>query len=311
MKLPTKEILDQIVTVCRSCGQGNVGGESHREWFDEVMAAYTRKRFDDDTRGLLAAVEREGRRGLIAARHGELLKADALLSEAQRILESAPVSEEAHLLAESMLCAQCAYYEFRRGNDAHAYELLERSFRNDLVLENQLGYHALHIHRVQLVHNTMRIAIRRGNLFSGIWLGHAVLAYLENPDRRELNELTTPWCLGWTGGFAEHLPRELVRAMHAQVAGDVVGVFADATKDRALRQRIADDFSPKQGGAVVGTQIDQWITFRLAQLDGSYGDPFIVGVALLRRGAEPSAPLWRSAAEGLIRLMSEVAAELG
>jgi hypothetical protein len=299
--LPSREILEEIVSACRGSHRSGAA-EPYREWFDELLAAHTRLRLDDRERGSLGAIEVEGRSGLIRARAGRHPDAEDHFRRAQRLLEILPLGDEARALGESMLGAQRAYCYYRLGDDARARSLLERSFALDVLLDEQHGYHVLHMHRIQLVHNMIRIDARRGRWRTALSVAHAVLAYLEAPTRTELRALPSPWCLGWSGAFAHALPGNLVRAMHAQIAEElaqmVAEVAAAGTPPEEISATLASVGAPPFNG-----QVDEWIEFQRARFDTDHRDPLAALLPLLRRGAEPSAPLWVSAAKAALALL--------
>jgi hypothetical protein len=220
------------------------------------------------------------------------------------LLDTLPLSDEGRRLAESLFGAQSAYDHYRRWKDARALELLKRSFCNDIVLEKERGYNVLRIHRVQLLNNVMRVHAGRERWLEAMTLGHALLTHLEIPERDELAKLPPPWDRGWAGGFAG-IPVELVNAMHAQIAAEVVRGLEQAAMGETSRGEIVAMLQPLRSERN-GSQAGLWIDFQLVRFDSESGDPFAAAIPVWRRGAFPSEPLWRSVAECSLTLLREI-----
>jgi len=149
----------------------------------------------------------------------------------------------------------------------------------------------------------MRIHVRRERWPDALRLGHALLTHLEIPEHGVLEELSPPWNQGWSGGFPG-IPAELVNTMHAQIAAEEVHALQHATTTEGSQR------DPAAAVRSIRTEPDDsqaalWSAFQLARLAPESGDVFAAAISILQRGAVPSEPMWRSAANCTLTLFQE------
>ncbi len=159
-------------------------------------------------------------RGLIAARRGDFVVAEQFFVAARALLELDKLSPDGTLLYKSFLEQAEAYLDCRRGDFDQARSRTFEALAIDMVLEEEYGYEVLFMHRIQLVHNLVRIDAWCMHLDSAIELAYQILSYLEG----SLEVLPIPGLWGYER-VARQLP-ELVAAMFAQVTREVALILA-------------------------------------------------------------------------------------
>lgn len=159
-------------------------------------------------------------RGFIAARRGDFMVAEQFFVAARALLQLDKLSPEGALLYKSFLEQAEAYLDYRRGDFDQARSRTFEALAIDMVLEEEYGYEVLFLHRIQLVHNLVRINARCMRLDSAIELACQILSYLEGA----LEVLPIPGLWGYER-VARQLP-ELVAAMFAQVTSEVALILA-------------------------------------------------------------------------------------
>lgn len=174
-------------------------------------------------RGCRAASQR----GLLAARRGQIAMADQSFGEARAILRSRKLSLESDLICRSFQAAAEAYLDYRRRAVDQARNRVHEALAIDVVLEGEYGYDILHLHRIQLVHNLMRIDAGCMHFEDAIDLGCRLLNYLEGGPE------ILPGPGPWGSTHIRSLPPEIVTAMFGQVTGEVALVLAGKGRDDA------------------------------------------------------------------------------
>lgn len=264
--------IDAVVAACRA-GAALAVPRAPQDLFNEILAQHMAAEFGADERCALMRVEQAGAAGLAAARRGALIAAEGHFQRAMTHLDAPRMSERAHRLADSMLCAQRAYFAFRRGEVAAAEALLARAADHDLWLERACGLRILQAHRIQLLHNRMRIAVRGGHAMAALSLGCALLSHLEDGDLA--------------------IPAPLIAALHHQIALEqVAALHGMTTRDDLCRL-------PACGN----TQVGRWLAFQMSD-----GDRLRAAIPLLQSGPVPSMPLWRAVADEVSVLFDLMAA---
>ena len=301
---PSSEFLTALVNACSVGTTYDSAASEKLESFDEHLVKCLTDRLDTSDQVALRALRECGRQGLMEARAGNDEASEKHFSEAWQLLHTSDLGVEALLLGESLLNAQIAYNWYRQRKYKKALKLLERSFRNDLILEMQMTYEILRIHRIQLLNNLMRMYTRQGQFATALTIGNAILTYLELPEVEALSKLSTPWNEGWSNGLSA-IPISLIRDMHHQVAAEQVNalrlcVERHGTKNDLTRilANIRNEWNASQAYL--------WTSFHLTLLDRSVGDPLIFACDILRRGKKPSEPLWRSVLEATKDLLEEI-----
>ncbi len=289
-------LLSDLVKAC--AGQPALVQTEPRDWFNALLAHQVEVRLPGD-QATLARITDAGGQALLAAQAGQSEQARQLVRKALDLLAAAALSAEAHRLARTLICAQHAYVCYRTGDDAQAQALLEVAFRDDLVLEGLHGYGFLQIHRIQLLHNLMRIHRARGRWRQALQLGYALLSHLEHPARQIRAGLTETWGQHWSPAFRD-TPPALVTAMHTQIAAEMVSLSRQLPHTEAVAAALR-----VLPGDILCSQVARWATFEAARLAGATEDALAAAIPLLRHGPLPSGPLWQATAKGTLACLAE------
>lgn len=294
------EVLEELISAFRHASQQS-GRMPNRDIFNEQLTELVMAKFSQSDRNSVLRIQQEGQNGLFAARSKESDVARQHFSNGDKLLNTLQMSREARALANSFFAAQKAYFLYTQKKFSDAMTMLSHSFSNDLFLETECGLHILRMHRVQLINNWMRLDARQDCWRSALTLGCTILQYLECPKDHRIRALAPPWCQGWADEF-ETIPTDLVVNIHAQIAAELVQTFHHAESGLA---------SPAEVGRLLGelnsiesaTQIDKWVQFQIARIDRGGGDYFSTAISVVKHGRVPSAPLWKSVANDIARLL--------
>jgi hypothetical protein len=121
--------------------------------------------------------------GLRQARAGELDAAQRSFARARAVMSSPPLPVEAQRVARSLVNAARAYLEYRRSRNARAEQRVQAAWRDDLWLERERGYDILHLHRVQLLANSVRLRAHAGRVREAVDLAARSIRYLSEKER--------------------------------------------------------------------------------------------------------------------------------
>ena len=167
--------------------------------------------------------------GLRTARAGRTAEAEQFFAEAWKIIRCGKLSTEASLVCVSFQEAAEAYLDYREGAFERAEARIRQALTIDEVLEKH-GYRILHLHRVQLLHNLVRILAKRGHNAEAVILASHVLSYLE------MGSETPPIRGTWGHPLVAAVPSHLVASMFVQVTGEIALILAqsDTESNRGL-----------------------------------------------------------------------------
>jgi hypothetical protein len=244
------------------------------------------------------------KKGLLAAREGQLATARRHFDRVHAILKG-PWSDEARLIARSSLLAAEAYESYRHGRYDEALARVTQAAECDLLLEDELGYFVCQQHRLQLLHNVMRVELRRGRLERGLSVAVAVLLFEETAAVEPLIALSLPWAQAWSLWSWQKTPETLRNRMHAQVANELVVALervrghGSADDKAALATALAAEAAALAGSPA---QVARWLAAQAALAHRHEEALFAAALPLLRAGRRPSAPLWRSVVTDLAPL---------
>jgi hypothetical protein len=166
------------------------------------------------------------------ARAGHLAEGEQGLRESEVVLHAPALSAEGRLIVESFNEAVAAYLDFRRGDERRARDRIHGALRIDTALIAQHGYEVLELHRIQLVHNLIRIETRFGDAVAAVQMSADLLAYLEGDVAR------WPARAVAAAGTPGRVAADLRAAMFIQVTGEMV-LFLSATRRGELTRRFA------------------------------------------------------------------------
>lgn len=158
--------------------------------------------------------------GLAAVRKGDISTAERIFQAANLLLQSEAMTQESYLLGKSFCEAAMAYLDYRHGNFEKAQIRVQEALSCDLILEKEYDYDILHIHRIQLAHNLMRIMIRQECFQEGLALGCQLLNYMEN----KVKVLPIP--VEWNSSMLRGLSPQLLDRMFALITVEIALALA-------------------------------------------------------------------------------------
>lgn len=158
--------------------------------------------------------------GLLAAQKGDITASDKFFKGSEALLHSKKLSRECFLLGKSYYEAGAAYLDYRRNDFEMAITRIHEALACDLSLEEEYGYTSFHLHRIQLVHNLMRIDIRCTLIKEALDIGYQLLDYIE----RKSSILTVPTT--WDSSRLASLPPDLVEAAFVQITIELAHLLA-------------------------------------------------------------------------------------
>jgi tetratricopeptide (TPR) repeat protein len=213
--------------------------------FQMLLSLVVRERIPLRERARFRRIWNASGRGLSATRDNQLEKAAQIFAEGEYELAGCPQLSECRLLGISILESAYAYLEYRQGRFVEARKRTHAALDADLMLESKAMYGVLELHRIQAVHNLMRIDLKAGDYLHAFSLAGQALAYLEG----HLPALTVH--RGWSTKLLEQTPRILRRKMVAQVAEEVA--LALLTKfDKRNWTTLCDEIEPWLNSESVG-----------------------------------------------------------
>jgi len=253
--------------------------------FGTALGALVARRLEPADHARVRAGWAAIRQALAAARRRATARVELELARAVAAQQDAAGATESWLLIESNLGAVEAYTRAADEEWDAATAALGRALHADARLRD-LGYAVLEMHRVQLAHNSARIAARRGAVDDAVETLAGLAGYLRG---------ATPWPLD--DGRADPLalldqPPGLVDAMQAQVTGEL-GLIVARDDDRpaglvlASLERALGPAEPRSQRA-----LDVWRRMLAARSSGDLVSFTADAGTMFRRGPHGRAVLW-------------------
>jgi hypothetical protein len=163
-------------------------------------------------------------RGLLAARRGELKAAAYYFEIAQTPLYKKELSYASALLFESFLEQARSYLLCKSGEFEQAQISINKSISNDIALEQHSSAMDLTLHRIQLIHNLVRLEAYCGNIDYAVELACQILRYLSGTSE------SIAVMGDWGYQRVKNQPHDDVSAMFVQVAGELAIILAGKTR---------------------------------------------------------------------------------
>ncbi len=146
--------------------------------FDDQLKTLLKQRCNGEEFLHYGRFKQQRREGLKAAKEGRFAAARADFNVARRYLRKIDTSE-VRLVGASSYLAALAYLQYRQLRPAQARRLVEQALTIDVRLENEFTLGVMYAHRIQLVHNLVRVEARFGTAQDAIELGVSLLEQLE------------------------------------------------------------------------------------------------------------------------------------
>ncbi|NMG07812.1 hypothetical protein [Brasilonema sp. UFV-L1] len=252
---------------------------------------------------LMRRFENARTRGLIATRQGNLIAAERAFAVAHTPLQLGKLSSEGNLLYQSLLEQAEAYLDYRRGDFDQARNRTFEAIRIDVVLEEKYGYDFLLLHRIQLVHNLVRIDARCLWFDRAIGLACQILNYLEGA----LEAL--PILGSWDYERVARQSPKLVAAMFAQVTNELALILAG--KNRQLDRDLFEVTSthlhlPTNSNCHCHPRAYAWLLIKQAFINNDVVTFLERASHFLSEGRSDTPLLWYATVIDLISLCNEL-----
>ena len=173
------------------------------------------------------ALARGRSKGIQAARERQLSVAQNVFLENRQRLRELQVSAHCESVCTAFQIAAEAYVCYALDRFDEARELVYEAMRIDAELEQERGYSLLHLHRIQLLHNLVRVDERRGCSEEALLLCWQTLSYLQG------HKQPLPGPAPWDVRTISRIPCQLVSGMFNQVVAEMATILAGGDIDRA------------------------------------------------------------------------------
>lgn len=154
------------------------------------------------------------------ATRGEIDASCRLFGEARVWSEHSDLSLEGRLLCKLELAAAEAYLDYYCGDYDQAKKRLMESMEADQRLEEEFGHRLLHVHRIHLVNNMVKLEARAGNLREAMDLAADVFLYVQKKTG------SMPVAGNWGAAYLQHVPIEALQFLSAQLSGELAAALA-------------------------------------------------------------------------------------
>jgi len=242
-------------------------------------------------------------KGLGAARskHVQVAMACRYFGEARMACASSQLSEEGRMFARSSLAAAEAYLDYRCDDFDRAQERLCESLAADEILETTYGHSILHVHRLHIVNNLIRVEVQRGNVEGALDLAARLLCYMQGAS----DDGPTPG--RWGKSYRDALPRETLSAMFVQVIGEI-GQALVGKKPEAARSlfAIVEGQLPEPDFALWHPLASDWFKVKSAYVGGSMERYLRISSDYLGNGVGVAPALWRFVALDAVIAVDEL-----
>jgi hypothetical protein len=169
------------------------------------------------------------------------------------------------LLCISEIQAAEAYLDFVSGDFAGARRRLEYAIAADESLEDEFGHSVLHIHRVHLANNTVKVEAAAHNLTGAMTLAANILAYV----RGYVDTIAMPsrWGSDWKTSLTEEPQLFLIRQTSAEVACAIAGI-----SDESIRSTWMECLMPAGSETYLraGAEVSDWYRLKTAFVDTAH-----------------------------------------
>src|SRR5947209_4413074 len=162
-----------------------------------------------------------------SAARGEIETSCRLFGEARAWSNHPELSEEGRIMCRMELAAAEAYLDYYCSDFERAKSRLQESMDADQELEDRFGYHSLHVHRIHLVNNRVKVEARAQRLHEAMALAASVYLYLF----KKADSLPVPG--HWGPGYLERLPLDALQFLCGQLTGEVAAALAGLSPELA------------------------------------------------------------------------------
>jgi hypothetical protein len=247
--------------------------------------------------------------GLFAARAGMLEMADGFFREEYLLFHTKNISSEGFLFCKFTYEAAVAYLDYRRNDFDKATARIHEALGICEILENKSQYRSLHLKRVQLLTNLIRLNRTRGSLKEAITMIFCVLNYLEK--KSNMIPIATPWGYIQISQWPE-ITNGLFIVTTNELASVITGCEAIVAGSETLNVRdifagAIDHIRPEDtGDCFLSLQAHNWLKAKQALIDGDVEDFLQKVTQMLSKGRADAPFLWYAIIVDLILLCEKL-----
>jgi hypothetical protein len=224
-----------------------------------------------------------------SAIRGDIATSCQLFGLAHTFAESLELSEEGKLFCRAELAAAEAYLDYVCGDFKQANRRLVDSMAADQQLEDQFGHELLHIHRIHLVNNIVKVEACAGRLTSAMELAASVLLYLEG----ERDTIPAPGA--WGPAYLARLPLDALWFLSCQLAIDIAVATAGLTTAQGAPWRtLTEAIEIHKCHRSWQTEVGEWFQLKDIAVRSRGKEPFLHEcIAYLEKGPRRACLLWQ------------------
>lgn len=191
--------------------------------FERRLSLELDKLLDARSRSDLDVVRRHCREAVRSARRGMQSRGMSSLQRAGQLIHEEPVDLKV-LLSWSFIESAGAYCDLRDGNISKAQRRLSSAISIDASIEHAYGLRIMHLHRLQAIHNWLRILLRQREFEAARILCFETLGYLaREPIQPSVGR-------EWNANVLQELDERLLEAVRAQFIAELVVIHGGASR---------------------------------------------------------------------------------
>lgn len=196
----------------------NTSKEPNSDLFHVILQERMEIRLKRDDLWLLHCIRCERDAALAEARRGRYNLSSYYLYKAKSV-SGRLLGVESRLIADTFYNSVRAYLAYKLREHGRAARCLEEALGLDSELEDRYGYSVMHAHKIQILHNFIRLCRQNNEYRNASYRISSLLKYIENT---ELPDEGGCW------GFLKVLsvPSTLLDALHLQVLGELCLLLA-------------------------------------------------------------------------------------
>ncbi|QBD77470.1 hypothetical protein EPA93_16325 [Ktedonosporobacter rubrisoli] len=234
---------------------------------------------------------------IAAIRQGELTNAEGFIRAMRSIIANSSLSKNNQAVCHSYIAAAVAYLDYKRQRYEDAMEHLQEALAIDERLEQTDPiYRYMHLHRMMLLDNWVRVLARQRSAFEAMDLAFHVLDYLE----RKIPTLPLPTI--WDSSLLAAYPADILsiffRTIASQIAEAATGQSSISAPDGMMQLRdifvhACHHSSPAASSTCyLSPASHDWIQLKIAALEDNISVFLQHSIRLLSAGPGRVPTLW-------------------
>jgi hypothetical protein len=276
-----------------------IGGPSDGQ-LNEQFVAYMYRRLDQAERGSLSKVGEMREQALALSRAGRQEEAEATMKLTRFFLSVAGLSPMGRAAADTLQHAAEGYLSYRRGDFAEGSRRMDAAVDATDRLADAWGENFFtSARRVHLLHNQMKVEVRRGAVADAVRLGAGILAYAGGSSAGPI-----PAALARTVSAMEPaIAHKFCNIIGAALAEALAGLPDDEARELL---GLLDGVEP--AGLAADARAWAWLPLKSAALADDPSGFLQAAAPFLRAGSTPAPVLWYAVALDVVRAARAVGA---